>query len=362
MLVSSSTLLALAASSASFHVVSAHNNQRPKTTEQFRVYQDLQQAAWACAPEAEAYQAQRKRAFAQHVMGGVPDGSSLTASDLFLDEYEQGTGQKFMECADAQETKIRNNTCVLTPEVTSGPYYERFEHPVRQNIAEYEPGLLTIYNIGVLDVETCQPVPDVLVDIWQANATGHYSGHPEAAAHLVNEQPASTGKRKGLLTAFPKTKFDETFGRGAWPTNKNGVSTFTSIFPGYYTGRATHVHVKVHPEWTLLQNGSYSGGRLVHTGQFFFEDDLNMAVDKLWPYNTNPIANLPNRGRTRNWDDSLNIFWDAHLDGYHSTFETYLLGGVLQQGIVAYITMTLNMSASFEDAWLNTGLEPETKK
>lgn len=62
-----------------------------------------------------------------------------------------------------------------------------------------------------------------------------------------------------------------------------------------------------------------------------------MAVDKLWPYNTNPIVDI--RGRTRNWDDSLNIFEDSQIGGYKSTFETQLLGGVLQQGIVAYITM-----------------------
>lgn len=99
----------------------------------------------------------------------------------------------------------------------------------------------------------------------------------------------------------------------------------------------TDVHVKVHPEWTAHENGTFSPSRLVHVGQFFFEDDLNMAVDKLWPYNLNPIKDI--RGRTRNWDDSLNIFEDSQVGGYKSLFETYLLGGVLQQGIVGYITM-----------------------
>jgi hypothetical protein len=56
----------------------------------------------------------------------------------------------------------------------------------------------------------------------------------------------------------------------------------TAIFPGYYTGRATHIHTKVFPEWTVHpENGTFTPGRLAHVGQFFFEDDINMAVDKV---------------------------------------------------------------------------------
>lgn len=102
--------------------------------------------------------------------------------------------------------------------------------------------------------------------------------------------------------------------------------------------------MKVHPEWTKLENNTFTSGRLVHTGQLFVEDKLNAAVDKLWPYNTNPIADLPGRGRTRNWADSLNIFEDTHREGYESIFETHLLGGVLQQGIIGYITMVSESS------------------
>jgi hypothetical protein len=87
----------------------------------------------------------------------------------------------------------------------------------------------------------------------------------------------------------------------------------------------------------VLPNGTFAPSRLVHAGQLFFEDDLNMAVDKLWPYNLNPAANT--WGRTRNWADALNIFEESQIGGYKSIFETYLLGGVLQQGLVGYITV-----------------------
>ncbi len=69
---------------------------------------------------------------------------------------------------------------------------------------------------------------NVLVDIWQANATGHYAGHPLPHPHLVDEKPQVGGKRSGLLSAYPRTKHEETWLRGAWPTNANGVVQFTS--------------------------------------------------------------------------------------------------------------------------------------
>lgn len=54
------------------------------------------------------------------------------------------------------------------------------------------------------------------------------SGHPVPAPHLVNEKPQVGGKRHGMLSAFPRTIEEETFLRGAWPTDANGVSQFTS--------------------------------------------------------------------------------------------------------------------------------------
>lgn len=88
--------------------------EKPKTPEQYRVYQDLQAAAYHCAPAVAAYTAERKQAFAQQVLGGVPNGKTLTASDLFTEgSYEDSTEQKLLSCHDASDLKIRNNTCVL---------------------------------------------------------------------------------------------------------------------------------------------------------------------------------------------------------------------------------------------------------
>ncbi|KAF8201300.1 Intradiol ring-cleavage dioxygenase [Mycena galopus ATCC 62051] len=323
------------------------------TPEEKEIQRSLRNAAYHCAPAVGDFTAARKRAFAQKALGQAGQPYLPGYNELFEQEVVPGVDGPdgdFLSCTSVQDTQIENNTCVLTPEVTEGPYYHNVGHPIRQNLAEYQDGLLLLLDIGVIDVETCKPAPNVLVDIWLANATGHYSGHPEPAPHLANEQPQVGGKRSGLLSAFPRTQPSETFLRGAWATDRNGVAQFTSIFPGYYTGRATHIHTKVFPEWTVHpENGTFTPGRLAHVGQFFFEDDINISVDKMFPYTENPIRHT--RGRTRNWRDSLNIFEDSHLNGYNPVFTTHLLGGVVSQGVIAYITMGVNMSATHDNWW-----------
>jgi protocatechuate 3,4-dioxygenase beta subunit len=88
-------------------------------------------------------------------------------------------------------------------------------------------------DVGVIDVATCLPVPNVLVDLWHANTTGHYAGHADPDPSLIWEGPAPTGVRKGLLTKFPRWNREETWLRGAWPTNKNGVAQYTSEFGSF---------------------------------------------------------------------------------------------------------------------------------
>ncbi|KAJ7579691.1 Intradiol ring-cleavage dioxygenase [Mycena floridula] len=340
---------------SSLLIVAAAGHKEPKTEQEIEVQRALQAAAYHCAPAVAEFTAARKRDWAQKVLAGNP--SLPGYEDLFAHRtYDSvdgvaGDGQTLMACTPVADSKIQNNSCVLTPIVTEGPYYHQEGHPIRQNIAEYQNGLLTLLDIGVIDVETCLPLPNVLVDIWQANATGHYAGHPVPAPHLINEKPQVGGQRNGLLTAFPRTNDHETFLRGAWPTDRNGVSHFTTIFPGYYTGRATHIHAKVFTSWTPLPNGTFTAGNLVHTGQFFFDDEVNLQVDKMHPYTENPIKDTI--GRTRNWRDSLNIFEDSHgPEGkYNPIFRAELLGGVIGQGLIAYITMGVNGSVSVDNWW-----------
>ena len=153
-------------------------------------------------------------------------------------------------------------TCVLTPELTEGPYYIAGEK-VRRNITDGHAGTPLALHLTVVDASTCSPIRGAAVDIWHADASGVYSGFGAGAA-------------------------SRTFMRGIQPTNAQGLASFITVYPGWYTGRAVHVHVKVHV-----------GGNVVHTGQLFFSDAITDTV-----YRGAPYSSRPNRD-TRNAQDSI---------------------------------------------------------
>jgi protocatechuate 3,4-dioxygenase beta subunit len=78
------------------------------------------------------------------------------------------------------------------------------------------------------------------------------------------------------------------FLRGIQMTDATGRADFETIYPGWYTGRAVHIHVKVHV-----------GASEVHTGQLFFDEDVTDAV-----YKTDPYSRRPDRD-TLNSSDSI---------------------------------------------------------
>jgi protocatechuate 3,4-dioxygenase beta subunit len=138
-------------------------------------------------------------------------------------------------------------TCVLSPEMTEGPYYVPNE-AVRRNITEGRAGTALQLHLTVVSASTCKPLKGAAVDIWHADASGVYSG-----------VAGNTG----------------TFMRGIQKTDRNGLAVFDTVYPGWYRGRAVHIHVKVH-----------LGGNVVHTGQLFFPDSLTEQVYRSSPYNT----------------------------------------------------------------------------
>lgn len=153
-------------------------------------------------------------------------------------------------------------SCVLTPEMTEGPYYVPSEK-VRRNITEGKPGTPLDLRLSVVDASTCKPIKSAVVDIWHADALGVYSG---------------------AIANNPGTNFM----RGVQKTNPAGLAHFQSVYPGWYQGRTVHIHVKV-----------YLGGNVVHTGQFFFNDVLTDAVYKHSPYSARGSRD------TRNAADSI---------------------------------------------------------
>jgi protocatechuate 3,4-dioxygenase beta subunit len=153
--------------------------------------------------------------------------------------------------------------CVLAPEMTEGPYYIPGEK-LRRNISEGLPGAPLTLRLTVVSASTCKPIKGAAVDIWHASAGGKYSG--EEANDTV-----------GL-----------TFLRGIQRTDAKGLALFQTVYPGWYPGRAVHIHVKAHV-----------GGDVVHTGQVFFRDGFTDAVYRRAPYRARGARDM------RNADDSI---------------------------------------------------------
>ncbi|CAF0758618.1 unnamed protein product [Adineta ricciae] len=169
------------------------------------------------------------------------------------------------------------STCILTPETTEGPYSWNTTL-MRQNISEDRPGIPFRLYLTVMNINTCEPIVNAAVEIWHCDALGIYSHYIQASNNVQN----------------PKTD-NSTYLRGMQLTNASGVATFDTIYPGWYTGRATHIHVRVHLNGVYVTStGYYSDGSLVKTGQLFFNDSLTDLVAQQSPYSTHTITRTLN--------------------------------------------------------------------
>ncbi|KNE83205.1 MULTISPECIES: intradiol ring-cleavage dioxygenase [Streptomyces] len=201
--------------------------------------------------------------------------------------------------------------CSLTAEVTEGPYALPGAL-IRNEISEDRPGFPVHYLLTVVDQSAgCAPLPDALVELWHADHLGEYSGFVGRNGH--------PGEDNG------------TFCRGGAVTDENGQVELVSIWPGHYTARAVHAHLRVHTDITPT-GGSYTGGEIVHTGQLYFDPDTNDRVQAAGPYreNTTPETHL--------YDDGV---YDG--GGSASGLLTLTpLGGSPAEGYAATLTIGVN--------------------
>ncbi|KAK7542678.1 extracellular dioxygenase [Phyllosticta citribraziliensis] len=219
-----------------------------------------------------------------------------------------------------------NNSCILGPETTQGPYYVSQEL-FRSNITEDQLGVPLYLDVQVVDTETCEPLEGVAMDFWHCNATGVYSG--------------VTASGNGEST--DESNLNKTFLRGIQASDKDGVMQFISIVPGHYTSRATHIHLLAHSagNWSLLENGTISGGTSTsHVAQIFFDQDLLETVESTAPYNTNT------QEWTQNSEDS--IAEQEAADDMDPFVEYVVLDeNDITAGVFSWITIGMNSSATY---------------
>ena len=122
-----------------------------------------------------------------------------------------------------------NSDCISTVAETEGPF--PIKDPgslVRMDITGDRTGIPLDIEVAILNGnESCTPLEGAFVDIWHCDKDGYYSEY------------GGTQMQREDFT-------DQHFLRGRQVTDSNGKVAFSSIFPGWYQGRATHIHVHVY--------------------------------------------------------------------------------------------------------------------
>lgn len=166
------------------------------------------------------------------------------------------------------------STCTTSrswAEQDEGPYH-RDAQPLRRDIVEDRDGVPL--QLGVrLAGDDNTPVHDAMLEIWQCDALGRYSGFPPPDdAAVVTAANAPRGEY------LP----DQTFLRGRQHSDEAGMVEFRTIYPGWYPGRTVHIHVMVHV------------GAITLTSQLYFPDDLSDDVLSRKPYAERPGRDTTN--------------------------------------------------------------------
>jgi protocatechuate 3,4-dioxygenase beta subunit len=184
---------------------------------------------------------------------------------------------------------VAQAACTLTPEQMEGPYYLDLAR-VRQDITEGKPGAPLRLAVRITEAApSCAPIAGAPVDVWHCDALGIYSGYEGAVVAPSHVQPVN----------------DKTFLRGTQLTDRAGGVEFRTIYPGWYTGRTTHVHVKVRV------------GTGVATTQFYFPEDVSRRVYQRAPYNQHPDPDTSNAtdGALKGVSAKPLVMWKVSPDG-----------------------------------------------
>lgn len=189
----------------------------------------------------------------------------------------------------------------LTPELTEGPYWVNtmlHRSDVRANTGSattlpgaVQPGVPLLLAIRVLDASrSSSPLDVVAVDIWHANALGLYSD--ESVQQVGGGTTAQSTNGENFLRGYQITGEDP----GIYRKATAGQVSFRTIWPGWYSGRAIHIHVRVRK---LSGSGATIAG---YTTQIFFSDaDNNRVLSGVAPYNTRS----PQRDPTTDESDTV---------------------------------------------------------
>ena len=216
----------------------------------------------------------------------------------------ESTNSSTAETTNGAATETASTTCVVRPEQTEGPYYVDTGLD-RSDIREQREGVpldltFNVSRVDEGDVSACGPLAGAVVDIWHCDALGEYSG--------VEDNAAGDFDTRG-----------ETFLRGYQVTDENGTARFTTIYPGWYQGRAVHIHFTIRDSPESQQGYEF-------TSQLYFDDALTDEVQSQGPYAEKGQRDVRNSedGIFRGGGDELLLDLRENGRGYAATFDIAL--------------------------------------
>jgi protocatechuate 3,4-dioxygenase beta subunit len=195
---------------------------------------------------------------------------------------------------------------MVRPEQTEGPYFvdeELNRSDIRTDPSDGStkggPPLQLTFNVTKVSSTDCIPLVGAIVDIWHCDAEGQYSD--------VNDSG------QGFNTLGKK------FLRGYQTTDANGAVQFTTIYPGWYQGRAVHIHFKIRADLT-------SATAYEFTSQLYFNDTLTDQVHAQQPYAAKGQRDTRNTGDGiySNGGDRLLLSLAPSGSGYAGAFDIAL--------------------------------------
>jgi protocatechuate 3,4-dioxygenase beta subunit len=233
--------------------------------------------------------------------GSVSSGSGATASAASATAAASAAGSATPgPLATASDVAVASSlpSCVVVPALTEGPYYvdEKLDRTdIRIDTSTGKPvdgSVLKIdWVVSQVDGNACIPLQGVLVDVWHCDALGNYSDVGGAQGH--------------------------DYLRGYQHTDAKGAATVTTIYPGWYQGRAVHTHFKIRTD-----PAAASGG-FEFTSQLFFDDAFSAQVFSKGAYASKGAPDVLN-ARDGIYQQSqgmtlLDVAKDG--DGYKAAFE-----------------------------------------
>jgi len=237
------------------------------------------------------------------VAAACAPGSTASGSAGATAGASSGATATALATATAAAVASSLPSCVVVPELTEGPYYvnENLDRSdIRIDTADgsvSEGEVLRLdWVVAQVDGNACIPLEGVLVDVWHCDALGNYS---------------DVGGEQG-----------HDYLRGYQHTDANGLATIVTVYPGWYSGRAVHIHFKIRTE-----PGASSGFEF--TSQLFFDDTLSESVFSEGVYASNGTQDVKN-GSDGIFGQSqgmtlLDVVKDG--DGYKATFEIAIQRG-----------------------------------